>query len=289
MEKSGGEGNPRSLAGLVEVASEGKRRNRWRGENKGFSFTPVRFSVSGRHSENLTCLWVYGSGPQTEVWVISTQMVMGDNVCMECSRLLGSRTPKPLLVLLKMETTAPCVSPFHHSLVIHKASFVPYLGPEEHLCLSSYVEPFVSSQRHHSFESITLLIELTLSPSFFPFISDLEKSIQILWHYPHTSINGESERGKWGPLVSVKIAELCFKGIYLGYMIFNLNCILPTRLLINSSFSLPWHGQDLFRFPCSQRSNCFSKVHLVSKTWHLWASGANTKSTYIFQQSVDCC
>lgn len=107
-------------------------------------------------------------------------MVMGDNVCMEYSRLLGSRTPKPLLVLLKMETTAPCVSPFHHSLVIHKAYFVPYLGPEEHLCLSSYVEPFASSQRHHSFESITLPIELTLSPSFFPFISDLEKSIQIL-------------------------------------------------------------------------------------------------------------
>lgn len=61
--------------------------------------------------------------------------------------------------------------------------------------------------------------------------------------------------------------ELCSKGNYLDLLIFNLDCMLSTFLLMNSSFNLPWHGQNLFRISCSQRSNCFSKVHLDSKTW----------------------
>ena len=61
--------------------------------------------------------------------------------------------------------------------------------------------------------------------------------------------------------------ELCSKGNYLDLLIFNLDCMLSTFLLMNSSFNLPWHGQNLFRISCSQISNCFSKVHLDSKTW----------------------
>lgn len=66
--------------------------------------------------------------------------------------------------------------------------------------------------------------------------------------------------------------------------------MLPTPLLITSFFfCLPWHSQNLFRISCSQRSNCFCKVHLVSKSWHPWAFGAKTKSTYILLQCVACC